>query len=51
MDQEFSQLKSNLSKWTNDPIENRPFLYLDIIAWLDSKIQKKRIQTIIREKG
>ncbi|MFZ1750249.1 MAG: hypothetical protein WAU01_08665 [Saprospiraceae bacterium] len=47
---EFKNLRSRLSKYQNDPYERRPFLYLDIISWLDSKIEKKRIQDVIKEK-
>lgn len=48
--QEFQRLKDKLQKLENDPYERRPFLYLDIISWLESKIAAKPVQTIIREK-
>lgn len=48
--QEFLRLKEKLLKLENDPYERRPFLYLDIISWLESKIANKPVQTIIREK-
>lgn len=47
---EFTKLKANLEKIQNAPYERRPFLYLDIISWLESKIENKPVQTIIREK-
>ncbi|MEM6319399.1 MAG: hypothetical protein AAF960_17140 [Bacteroidota bacterium] len=47
---EFIKLKSNLEKIQDDPYERRPFLYLDIISWLESKIENKPVQTVIREK-
>lgn len=46
--QEFIQIRAKLVKYQSDPYERRPFLYLDIIAWLDSKIEKKRIQEVIK---
>lgn len=47
---EFIKLREALMKYTKDPYERRPFLYLDIIAWLDSKIEGKRIQDVIKER-
>jgi hypothetical protein len=46
--QEFVMIRAKLIKYQSDPYERRPFLYLDIIAWLDSKIEKKRIQDVIK---
>ena len=48
---EFIKLRGRLVKYQKDPYERRPFLYLDIIAWLDSKIHGIRIQEAIREKS
>lgn len=47
---EFRRLKDKLSKFESDPFESRPFLYLDIISWLESKIEDRPIQDIIQEK-
>ncbi|MCB0607221.1 MAG: hypothetical protein H6562_25085 [Lewinellaceae bacterium] len=47
---EFISLKEKLSKLENMPFERRPFLYLDIISWLESKIERKPVQSVIREK-
>lgn len=37
---EFQQLRNKLIILEKDRFEKRPFLYLDIISWLDSKINK-----------
>lgn len=47
---EFIRLKSQLVKLESDPFERRPFLYLDIISWLESKIENKSVGEVIREK-
>ena len=47
---EFLKLRDNLVKLEADPYERRPFLYLDIISWLEGKIQGKPIEEIIRHK-
>lgn len=47
---EFTKLREALIKHTKDPYERRPFLYLDIVAWLDSKIEGRRIQDVIRQR-
>ncbi len=48
--EEFISLRDKLLKLEADPFEKRPFLYLDIISWLESKIADRPIQDIIREK-
>ena len=48
--QEFCHLRDKLVEHEKDPFESRPFLYLDIISWLESKIQDKPVQEIIRQK-
>ncbi len=50
LQQEFIQLRDRLKEIELDPYERRPFLYLDIISWLDSKIENKTIQEIVQEK-
>lgn len=50
MSEEFSRLKKKLDKLVEDPYERRPFLYLDIISWLESKIEDRPVQDIIHEK-
>lgn len=48
---ELRKSRKDLLKWVNDPFEKRAFLYLDLISWLDSKIQNKPIQEIVMEKA
>ena len=47
---EFVKLRDRLILLQDDPFERRPFLYFDIISWLDSKINQTRIQTEIKKK-
>lgn len=48
---EFKKIHTKLKKFENHPYEKRAFLYLDILSWLESKIQNKPIATIIKEKA
>ena len=47
---EFRKSRIELQQWVNDPYEKRAFLYLDLISWLDSKIEGRPVQEIIMEK-
>jgi len=47
---EFKKIHSRLQKFENHPYEKRAFLYLDILSWLESKIENKTVGEIIREK-
>lgn len=47
---EFIELKQKLEQAKTKPYEGRPFLYLDIISWLESKIEQKTVQEVVREK-
>jgi tetratricopeptide (TPR) repeat protein len=47
---EFKKLHIRLKKYEDDPYERRAFLYLDIISWLESKIENRPIDEIISEK-
>jgi len=47
---EFVSLRDRLKEIEKDPYERRPFLYLDIISWLDSKIEGKTVQEVVQEK-
>jgi hypothetical protein len=47
---EFKKLHSQLIELEKRPFENRAFLYLDVISWLESKIENRPIGDIIREK-
>ena len=50
MKKELKKLLDRFIKLKNDPYEIRSFLYLDIIAWLESKIQGVPVQQIVRDK-
>lgn len=47
---EFEQLLEKLKKLERNQFETRAFVYLDIISWLESKISKVPVQTVIRKK-
>lgn len=47
---EFIELKQSLEIIRQDPYEKRPFLYLDIISWLESKINQLPVEYIIKQK-
>jgi len=47
---EFERLLDKLKKLEKDPFATRAFSYLDIISWLESKIQGVPVQDVIREK-
>ncbi len=47
---EFIKLHKKLKEFEDHPYEKRAFLYLDIISWLESKIENKSVNLIIREK-
>ncbi len=46
----FKALKEKLEKHKRNTLETRSFLYLDIIGWLESKIENVPVQQIIRGK-
>lgn len=46
----FAELRQRLFLLSKNPFEKRSFLYLDIISWLDSKIEDIPVQVIIRRK-
>lgn len=46
----FEDLLKKLIVLTQDKFEKRPFLYLDIISWLEAKINKTTVQEIVRQK-
>ena len=48
--QAFRDLHRTLKSYEDHPYERRAFLYLDIISWLESKIEGKPVGQIIREK-
>jgi hypothetical protein len=48
---ELIKLHSNLKKYENHRYERRIFLHLDLISWLESKIENKKVSTILIEKN
>ncbi len=48
--QAFMRLRETLQPYEDHPYERRAFLYLDIISWLDSKIQNVPVGEIISQK-
>jgi hypothetical protein len=49
--QSFKDLNNTLKSYENDPYEKRSFLYLDILSWLESKIENRPIGEVIRQKA
>ena len=47
---EFIKLHAKLKTYEDDPFERRAFLYLDILSWLESKIENRPVDEIIQEK-
>ena len=47
---EFKKLLDKFKTYEDHPYERRAFLYLDIISWLESKIENKTVGEVIREK-
>jgi hypothetical protein len=47
----FEDLLTILGPLEHHKLESRAFMYLDIISWLESRIQNKDVQTIIKEKS
>ena len=46
----FIKLHGKLKGYENHPYERRAFLYLDVISWLESKIENKPVAEIIKNK-
>ncbi|MEO9967699.1 MAG: hypothetical protein ABJF11_18030 [Reichenbachiella sp.] len=47
----FRALRENLIPLTKDPYERRAFIYFDIISWLESKIERRPVQNVIKDKA
>ena len=47
---EFEKLLNTLRKYEGNALETRAFAYLDVISWLESKINGVNVQDVIREK-
>lgn len=49
MRQEFTLLRDKMVAIKDKPYERRPFLYLDIISWLESKIRKVQLVEVLKQ--
>lgn len=47
---EFSELRKKIYRLSHNKYERRPLLYLDILSWLDSKIEDRPVQDVMRGK-
>ncbi|PLX15547.1 MAG: hypothetical protein C0597_08800 [Marinilabiliales bacterium] len=47
----FKELKEQLIPLNDKFYERRPFIYFDIVSWLESKIENQTVQEVIREKA
>lgn len=47
----FIDLHRELKAYENHPYEKRSFMYLDIISWLESKINNVSVESIIKKKA
>jgi hypothetical protein len=48
---QFRNLRDQLLLLVDNPYEKRAFIYFDIISWLESKIQGRKVSEIIKEKA
>ena len=46
----FKQLKSSLEPVVQDPLESKFLVYFDIMSWLESKIEKKKFEEVVKGK-
>ena len=47
---EFTNLKNKLEKIFDNKYERRPFLYLDLLSWLESKIDNLPVAKVVRKR-
>ena len=47
---DFIELKNRLEKVSQNKYARRSYQYLDIVSWLESKIEKKPVEEIIQKK-
>ena len=47
---EFEKLLAKLKKYEGNALESRAFVYLDVISWLESKINNVNVQDVIKDK-
>jgi tetratricopeptide (TPR) repeat protein len=50
LEEAFITLHKKLTTLKNKKVENRSFVYLDVLSWLESKIQKQAVEVVIRKK-
>ena len=50
MKPEFEQLLNKMRQFETSKFETRAFAYLDVISWLESKVNNKPLYEIIRER-
>jgi hypothetical protein len=48
---QFQNLREQLLPLVDSPYEKRAFIYFDIISWLESKVQGRKVGDIIKEKA
>jgi hypothetical protein len=48
---EFEKLLAGLKIYEDHPYEKRAFLYLDLISWLESKIENRPVSAVITDKA
>ena len=48
--EDFKMLKFNLERIFNDKFERRPFLYLDLLSWLESKIDGIPVAIVVKNR-
>ena len=46
----FKSLKEKLQRYEGNPLETRSFMYLDVIAWLECKIQNVPVEEVRSER-
>lgn len=46
----FCQLKAALEPIVKDPLESKFLVYFDIMSWLESKIEKKKFEEVVKSK-
>jgi hypothetical protein len=47
---EFTNLKNRLEKIFDNKYERRPFLYLDLLSWLESKIDNIPVALVVKKR-
>mgnify|MGYP006193292479 FL=1 len=47
---EFTNLKGRLEKIYANKYERRPFLYLDLLSWLESKIEHVPVAQVVKRR-